>query len=54
MSILIRREALVKAATREARLFKPDIRATAAAVGDILLYGLEGRTLRLAYEARSP
>jgi cobalt/nickel transport system permease protein len=52
---LIGREALVKAAAREARLFKPDIRAVATAVGDILLYGLErGRTLRLAYEARSP
>ncbi|MCU7787553.1 cobalt transporter [Pyrobaculum sp. 3827-6] len=49
------RTAVVVAAAREARTPKFDKMAFAAAVGDILIYGIErGRALRMAYEARSP
>jgi cobalt/nickel transport system permease protein len=49
------RTAIVVTAAREARTPHFDKRALAAAVGDILIYGIErGRALRMAYEARSP
>ncbi|CCC80874.1 hypothetical protein [Thermoproteus tenax] len=49
------RSAISAAAAREARVFQFDKWAFAAAVGDVLIYGLErGRALRMAHEARSP
>lgn len=49
------RTAVAVAAAREARTPQFDKRAFAAAVGDIMIYGVErGRALRMAYEARSP
>jgi cobalt/nickel transport system permease protein len=49
------RTAIVVTAAREARTPHFDKRAFAAAVGDILIYGIErGKALRMAYEARSP
>ncbi|MFP3266602.1 MAG: cobalt transporter [Thermoproteus sp.] len=49
------RAAVVVAAAREARTPQFDRRAFAAAIGDVLIYGIErGRALRMAYEARSP
>jgi cobalt/nickel transport system permease protein len=49
------RDAIVVTAAKEARTPHFDKWAFAAAVGDILIYGIErGKALRMAYEARSP
>ena len=49
------RTAIAVVAAKEARSPYFDKKAYVAAIGDILIYGIErGRNLRMAYEARSP